>query len=144
MSTVKFSEVNFTDSARELAELFLTTTDYRVMYANWTHSRQVEYLHITDGENIITVGKDRNTFRPWYATFPIKPSREFGSGIVLPTDSTEEIWTAAEVVDVVRRYMGPTLTPGPRHYEGAYGLKSFANHHANPTRVEMVEIVADA
>ena len=141
-NTAKVSEINFTDEARELAELFLDTTELRVLIPDykWDKGRK-GYFYVSDGMNYIIVGKERNIFSPWYATFPIKPSRDYGSGIILPTDSNTEIETPEEVVKVAQRYMGATIEPGPIHCEGFYGNKVFANNLGRAPK--LIEVIKD-
>lgn len=140
LNTVKFSEVRFSEGAKELARLFLETTDYRVCYPDYKHSRDVSYLYISDGMNIVTVGKTSHVPWYWYASFPIKPSSETGSSVPLPI-SDREIESAEEVVEVAKQYMGNTITPGPRHCEGVFGNRTFDNHERSG--VPLVEIVKD-
>lgn len=142
MSTVKFSEVKFTDEARELARLFLETTDLRVLIPDYKWDKSPNsYFYVSEGMNYIIAGKSTIVPWDWYATFPIKPSREYGSGIILPTDSNEEIASAEEVVEVTQRYLGATIEPGPQHCEGFYGNKVFANHAR--LNVNLIEVVKD-
>lgn len=121
---------DLTVDAREIAELFLTTTDFHVYYmprlAGVTPI--VSYLYISDGENFLIVG--RSTHVPWeyYVHYPIKPSREFGSAIALPLDDSDAPEDPAAVVALAKRYMQSTLTPGEGYMRGFYKNVTFANH----------------
>lgn len=124
------SATDLTVDAHKIAELLLSTTDYRVFYmprlAGVTPI--VSYLYVYDGENFLIVG--RSTHVPWeyYVHYPIKPSREFGSAIAVPLDDSDDPYDAAEVVALVKQYMTPTLTPGEGYMQGFYKGLTFTNH----------------
>ncbi|BAU96054.1 hypothetical protein N24_1792 [Corynebacterium suranareeae] len=121
---------DLTVDARELAELLLSTTDYRVFYmprlAGVTPI--VSYLYVSDGENFLIVG--RSTYVPWeyYVHYPIKPSREFGSAIAVPLDESDAPEDATAVVALTKQYMQPIITPGASYMRGFYNHVTFDNH----------------
>lgn len=121
---------DLTVDAREIAELLLSTTDYRVFYmprlAGVTPI--VSYLYVSDGENFLIVG--RSTYVPWeyYVHYPIKPSREFGSAIAVPLDESDAPEDAAAIVALTKQYMQSTLTPGEGYMQGFYNGLTFNNH----------------
>lgn len=121
---------DLTVDAREIAELLLTTTDFHVFYIPRVAGVTpiVSYLYVSDGENFLIVG--RSTHVPWeyYVHFPIKPSREFGSAIALPLDDSDAPEDAATVVELVKQYMQPIITPGASYMQGFYNHVTFDNH----------------
>lgn len=122
------SEASLKDAVRDIAEQILTKTDFHAYYyAPDNRNKKESYIYVSNGTDFLIVEKSDTVPYDYGVTFPIKGSREYGSGIRLPLIDEHTIESVEEIVDIVNEYMGPELSPG-RYLGNFYEGKTFKNH----------------